>query len=119
EARHHILGCDAEQITQVLLNLIMNALQVLPRGGRIEIATREERERLVVEVADDGPGIAPEDRGRVFEPFVFRREGGTGLGLAVVRRILRQHGGDVVADATALGGALFRVWLPFGENRTS
>ncbi|MFP5305520.1 MAG: ATP-binding protein, partial [Gammaproteobacteria bacterium] len=94
EARHHILDCDAEQITQVLLNLIMNALQVLPRGGRIEIGTREERERLVVEVADDGPGIPPEDRGRVFEPFVFGREGGTGLGLAVVRRILRQHGGD-------------------------
>ncbi|MEW6167974.1 MAG: ATP-binding protein [Pseudomonadota bacterium] len=114
-AQRFVVDCDAEQITQVLLNLMMNALLVLPRGGLIEIATRDEVHRLVIEVSDNGPGIAPEDRARVFEPFVFRREGGTGLGLAVVQRILHQHGGDIAADESRLGGALFRVWLPANE----
>lgn len=106
------VDCDAEQITQVLLNLIMNALQVLPRGGRVDVATAIDGARLVVEVSDNGPGIPPEERASVFEPFVFKREGGIGLGLAVVRQIVRQHGGDVVADAGPRGGALFRLWLP-------
>jgi len=96
----------------VLLNLVMNALQLLPRGGHVQVQTRDDDTRLIVEVADDGPGIAAEDRSRIFEPFVFKREGGIGLGLAVVRQILRQHGGDIVADASPLGGALFRFWLP-------
>lgn len=115
-ARRFVIDCDAEQITQVLLNLAMNALQVLPHGGRVDITTRDDNDRLVIEIADDGPGIPPEDREQIFEPFVFRREGGVGLGLAVVRRILRQHGGDVVADASPLGGALFRVWLPAQQS---
>jgi signal transduction histidine kinase len=112
-----IAECDAEQMTQVLLNLMTNAVLILPRGGRIEVATRNEEGRLVIEVADDGPGIPPQERGRIFEPFVYKREGGVGLGLAVVRQIVRQHGGDVAADASPLGGALFRVRLPQQESR--
>jgi len=112
QARHSRVHADGEQLTQVLLNLAMNALQILAAGGRIEIASRDEADRIVVEVGDDGPGIAPEDRGRIFEPFVFKREGGLGLGLAVVRQILRQHGGDISAGASRLGGAGFRFWLP-------
>lgn len=112
EATHFTANCDAEQITQVLLNLLMNALQILPRGGQVEIRTRNEHERLFIEVGDDGPGIPVEERAHVFEPFVFKREGGVGLGLAVVRQILRSHGGEVSADASPLGGALFRVWIP-------
>ncbi len=115
-AQRFVIDCDAEQITQVLLNLVMNALQVLPRGGQVEVATRDDSGRLLIEVADDGPGIPMDDRRQIFEPFVFRREGGVGLGLAVVRRILRQHGGDIVADDSPLGGALFRVWLPAQES---
>lgn len=108
--------CDAEQITQVLLNLIMNALQVLPEGGIVRIITRDEASRVLVEVRDNGPGIAIEDRARIFEPFVFKREGGIGLGLAVVRQILRQHGGDVVVDENLPRGAVFRWWLPTIEE---
>lgn len=118
EATHFTASCDAEQITQVLLNLLMNALQVLPRGGQVEIRTRNERERLLIEVGDDGPGIPIEERAHVFEPFVFKREGGVGLGLAVVRQILRSHGGEVSADASPLGGALFRVWIPLQPTPT-
>ena len=111
-ATQFVLNCDAEQVTQILLNLVMNALQILPENGKVELSTRVDGERLLIEVGDDGPGIAPEERSHIFEPFVFKREGGVGLGLAVVRQIARSHGGDVSADASVLGGALFRVWLP-------
>lgn len=117
QASESMLDADGEQLTQVLLNLTMNALQVLPPEGRIEIASRNEPGRLVVEVSDDGPGIAVADRGRIFEPFVFKREGGLGLGLAVVKEILRQHGGDICAGESRLGGACFRFWLPLQGTR--
>lgn len=117
QASQSMLDADGEQLTQVLLNLTMNALQILPPEGRIEIASRNEPGRLVVEVSDDGPGIAAADRGRIFDPFVFKREGGLGLGLAVVRQILRQHGGDISAGESRLGGACFRFWLPLQGTR--
>lgn len=104
--------CDTEQITQVLLNLLLNALQILPEGGRIEIAVRREQDTLVLEVADDGPGIAAELYERIFDPFFTQRSGGIGLGLTVVRQIVEAHRGHIVADKSALGGALFRVTLP-------
>lgn len=104
--------CDAEQMTQVLLNLILNGLQVLPRGARIEITAQPLGEHLRVEIADDGPGIAPEARARLFEAFYFRREGGIGLGLAVVQSLVAAHGGEIQATDSALGGALFRIRLP-------
>jgi signal transduction histidine kinase len=106
------LECDGEQITQVLLNLVMNASQILPAGGHIRITTHNDDERLIVDVDDDGPGVPVEDRRRLFEPFVYKREGGIGLGLAVVRQILRQHGGEISIDTSDLGGARFRFWLP-------
>lgn len=118
-ALHTRVDCDAEQVIQVLLNLVMNALQILPTGGRIDIETRDESDRLVIEVADDGPGIAAEDRARIFEPFVYKREGGVGLGLAVVRQIMRSHGGDITADVSEFGGALFRAWLPLRKSETT
>lgn len=106
------IDADAEQLTQVLLNLVGNALQIVPAGGRVRIGTADEPGRLVCTIDDDGPGIAPEDRQRLFEPFVHKREGGVGLGLAVVRQIVRAHHGDVVAEAAPLGGARIRFWLP-------
>ncbi|MFO1326231.1 MAG: ATP-binding protein [Rubrivivax sp.] len=108
------LDCDVdpEQLTQVLLNLILNGLQVLPRGGRIEIGAQGDGEQVRIDIADDGPGIAPEARARLFEAFYFRREGGIGLGLAVVQTLVAAHGGDIEATDSALGGALFRIRLP-------
>lgn len=111
-AERFVCEVDAEQLTQVVLNLVMNALQILPRGGEVSVSTHSDDSRVRIEVADDGPGLPPEERERVFEPFVFKREGGVGLGLAVVRQIVRAHAGEVVADASPSGGALFRVSLP-------
>lgn len=111
-ASRFVCDADAEQFTQVMLNLVMNALQILPRGGQVRVGTRSDEGRLRIEVADNGPGIAADEREHLFEPFVFKREGGVGLGLAVVRQIVRAHGGEVAADASPTGGALFRVSLP-------
>jgi two-component system, NtrC family, sensor histidine kinase HydH len=112
DASETIAECDKEQMTQVLLNLLLNALQILPVGGRVEIEVRREADTMVLEVADDGPGIAPDLYDRVFDPFFTKREGGIGLGLAVVRQIVEAHCGEITAGRSHLGGALFRVRLP-------
>jgi two-component system sensor histidine kinase HydH len=106
------IECDAEQITQVLLNLLMNGLQILGHGGHIEIATRDDAHTLHIDIADDGPGIDPAERTKVFEAFFFQREGGIGLGLAIVQQIVNAHGGEIEAAESRLGGALFRIRLP-------
>lgn len=111
-AARPVIECDAEQITQVLLNLLMNGLQILHHGGRIEIDTHDDERTLYIEIADDGPGIDPAERTRVFEAFFFKREGGIGLGLAVVQQIVNSHGGEIEAAESRLGGALFRIRLP-------
>ncbi|MBI1283906.1 MAG: two-component sensor histidine kinase [Thiobacillus sp.] len=111
-AARPLIECDEEQITQVLLNLLMNGLQILDHGGRIEITTRDDDRYLTIEIADDGPGIDPTERTRVFEAFFFKREGGIGLGLAIVQQIVNSHGGEIEAAESGLGGALFRIRLP-------
>lgn len=112
EAETATANCDAEQMTQVLLNLIQNALQILPRGGRVEVSCRIVGGRTEVDVADDGPGIEADALSRVFEPFFTKRDGGIGLGLAVVNQIISAHGGTIVAGRSAMGGALFTISLP-------
>jgi two-component system sensor histidine kinase HydH len=112
QAAKPVIECDEEQITQVLLNLLMNGLQILDHGGHIEIATHDDASCLYIEIADDGPGIDPAERTRVFEAFFFKREGGIGLGLAIVQQIVVAHGGEIEAAESRLGGALFRIRLP-------
>jgi signal transduction histidine kinase len=108
--------CDPEQIYQVILNLLVNALQAQPRGGAIRLRTLGGANgRVGFEVSDDGPGIAPEAQARIFTPFYTRREGGTGLGLALVERIVRAHGGTVTVASVPGAGATFRVELPGGS----
>lgn len=118
-ARDPVVACDEEQMTQVVLNILLNGLQILHRGGRIDVTTRDAGDQLEIEIADDGPGIDPAERARVFEAFFFRREGGIGLGLAVVQQIVSAHGGEIEADESALGGALFRIRLPRRQSEKS
>jgi two-component system sensor histidine kinase HydH len=106
------VACDADQIHQVCLNLIMNAIQACPRGGWVRIFTRRDDGEARLVVRDNGHGIPAEMVGRLFEPFATRSEGGIGLGLAIVRRIVRGHGGEVTARNLAEGGAEFVVVLP-------
>ncbi|MES1164989.1 MAG: HAMP domain-containing sensor histidine kinase [Verrucomicrobiota bacterium] len=103
---------DADRIHQVLTNLLENALAVTPAPGRIDATVRWENSGLVFSVRDRGPGVPPADRARIFEPFHTTKARGTGLGLAVARRIVEMHGGSIdVLDALG-GGAMFRVTLP-------
>jgi signal transduction histidine kinase len=100
----------------VLLNLVLNALQILPHGGKVAVSTHDDTAKLILEIADDGPGITPEEMSRIFDPFFTKREGGVGLGLAVVQQIIAAHGGEIRAGKSKLGGALFTITLPMKEN---
>ena len=104
---------DADQLRQVLVNLLLNAAQAMGGQGRIWVRA-EALEHLQVEVEDDGPGIGQDLRERIFEPFFStkNRGEGTGLGLSVCRKLVEAHGGTLVAATGARGGALFRLTLP-------
>jgi len=109
QARHSILVCDREQLIQVFLNLVINALHFVPTGGCITVATRNEQGSLIVSVADSGPGIPAELRQRVFDPFFTRREGGIGLGLTIVQQIVQVHHGEIWVTESEWGGASFNI----------
>ena len=96
---------------QVALNLIVNAIQVLPPGGNIWLRTVADDDHVGFEVQDDGPGMSAEMQPHIFTPFFTKRRGGTGLGLAVVERIVRAHGGTVAVESAPGRGAIFRVML--------
>lgn len=107
---------DADQMEQVLLNLLSNAVDAMPHGGRVHIAlARREGGGAVLTVHDEGPGIPEEIQSRIFDPFFSTKDigKGTGLGLAISYGIVRDHGGDIFLEQTGRGqGATFRVVLP-------
>jgi two-component system, NtrC family, sensor histidine kinase HydH len=107
-----MIACDQEQIMQVLLNLLLNAIQILDEGGKIEVTVRQLSKHVEIKVADNGPGIAEEQRSQVFDPFFSKRSGGIGLGLAVVRQIVNAHHGEISVGESDMQGAEFRVLLP-------
>lgn len=107
---------DPYLLRQVLLNLVTNAVQAVGRGGRVEIVLQGGGDEAVIAVADNGPGIAPENLERIFEPFFTTKsaETGTGLGLSVSRGIVEELGGRLEVDSKPGKGATFRVRLPRG-----
>jgi len=111
------LPCDGEQLVQVFLNLLLNALQMLSEGGQIHVRTMTEGSQCIIEVADNGPGIPPQDQPRVFDPFFTTREDGMGLGLTVVQQIVQLHGGDITIRNSLSGGATFRCVFPLTAER--
>jgi two-component system, NtrC family, sensor histidine kinase HydH len=106
---------DAERIRQTLVNVLQNARQASPAGSRPRVRVATEGRRLVYEVRDFGPGLAPDTASRIFDPFFTTRTNGTGLGLAVARRAAELHGGSVTARNHEQGGALFRIEIPAGD----
>jgi two-component system sensor histidine kinase HydH len=102
---------DQARMREVLVNLIDNAIAA---GPPVRATVAMSDGNLVYEISDHGPGVAPGDSEKIFEPFFTRKTKGTGLGLAVARRIVEQHGGTITAGAAPGGGARFRVALPRG-----
>ncbi len=111
-----ILTVDAGQMQQVFMNVVLNAIQAMAGGGRLEAAVerRPDQGRLWIHVQDNGHGIAEKHMSRLFDPFFTTKEQGegTGLGLAVSYGIVRQHGGDIVVTSTVGRGTTVSVWLP-------
>src|ERR1051326_379614 len=107
-----LLFGDAGQITQALLNLLINALQAIERDGRIEVQVRPADGFLVVEVRDNGPGLPEGKVQALFEPYFTTRPEGSGLGLWIAHQIITAHRGAITAANGAEGGAIFSLRLP-------
>jgi signal transduction histidine kinase/CheY-like chemotaxis protein len=111
------------QIQQVLLNLLINAMEAMPEGGQIYIETNCKKDHVEIMIVDNGPGIPPGEQENIFEPFVSTKENGTGLGLAVSYGIISAHGGTLEIVPVRKLGACFQIQLPLetngikGENR--
>lgn len=105
------IEADAGQVRQAVVNLVMNACDATPEGGRIRVTTREANGRVLLEIADTGQGIPPEVLPRLFDPFFSTKEKGTGLGLSVVYGIVERHGGKVEVESAPGAGSTFRIAL--------
>jgi signal transduction histidine kinase len=109
------ISVDAEQIKQVLLNLVLNAVQAMPTGGEITLRSHPSKCSVLLEVVDQGVGIPPENLERIFDPFFTTRAGGTGLGLSIAYQIINRHGGHLSVRNNPRRGVTFTVLLPVSQ----
>jgi signal transduction histidine kinase/DNA-binding response OmpR family regulator len=124
ELEGRLLAADADQLTQVLLNLVLNAIEACDKGNTVEIFLGLEAKTggsdpssVLIEVADDGPGVLPEVRDRLFEPFVTTKTQGTGLGLAISQQIIEEHRGAIRCECGERG-TTFEIRLPLDTGGT-
>jgi len=108
---------DPNQINQVLLNLLLNAIQSMDKPGSIRVSLQHEENSVLITVADEGKGIPPEHLPNIFRPFFTTKGHGTGLGLSLARRIVESHGGHIDVTSEVGKGTQFLVRLPV-KNRT-
>lgn len=104
---------DPNQVNQVLLNLLLNAIQAMDKPGTIHVSLRRDRDNALITVADQGKGISPENLTNIFRPFFTTKGHGTGLGLSLARRIVEAHGGTIRVRSEVDKGTQFEVRLPF------
>lgn len=107
------LLCNSDQLRQVFLNLILNAMEAMPQGGILNIRTAAGSSVALIEISDTGIGIPDEVREHLFEPFFTTKSTGTGLGLSISAHIVTQHGGQITVDSTPGHGTTFRITLPY------
>jgi signal transduction histidine kinase len=109
---------DPDRVQRALRNLVQNACEAMPGGGLLRVVSRREGDAATLEVIDNGPGIPAEIADRLFEPFVSAgKSGGSGLGLAVVRKVVEDHGGSVAARKAEGGGTAIQLTLPLAPPR--
>jgi signal transduction histidine kinase/putative methionine-R-sulfoxide reductase with GAF domain len=109
---------DKEQMKQVVLNLLLNAIQAMPGGGQLQLTGQMPRGNswIQLSIQDSGMGIPPQDMDKLFDPFFSTREGGIGLGLSIAHRIIDQHHGRIEVESTPEKGTLFTIWLPLEQR---
>jgi signal transduction histidine kinase len=112
---HHVFA-DRDMLRRGVLNLALNAIDVMPEGGALVITSYSGPQGFELEIADSGPGLSEEVRRRMFEPFFTTKSNGTGLGLAIVCRIAEVHGGDLTARNCPEGGAAFTLRIPVKQQ---
>lgn len=111
------LSVDRDQIKQAFYNIIRNAFQAMKTGGILRIRSGADETHQFISFADSGGGIAPENITRVFEPYFTTKQSGSGLGLLIVRRIVRAHGGEVIIESAPGQGLTVTIRLPSGDRR--
>jgi signal transduction histidine kinase len=110
----YVLG-EKSQLEQVFMNIIMNAIQAMPNGGKIEIEVMKEKDLVKIRISDTGVGISPSDIPKLFDPFFTTKEKGTGLGLSICKRIIKEHRGEIKVESSLNKGTTFVVELPKEE----
>jgi len=108
---------DPTQMQQVLVNLVKNAMHAMTKGGTLTLQTGENADDVWMSIADTGGGIPQEQINHIFEPFFTTKKTGTGLGLMIVQRIVRAHGGRIELESHVGRGTTFRIWLPLHERK--
>jgi len=105
---------DREQIKQAIFNLLLNAIQAMPEGGRLVLRSgkSEEGRWAYVSIQDSGIGISPEEMDKLFDPFFSTKEGGVGLGLSIAHRIIDQHRGKMEVESRPGKGTIFTILIP-------
>jgi signal transduction histidine kinase len=110
-----LVDCTCPHIHQIILNLAINAIQAMPEGGRLGVASGREGSDLVISIADTGPGIDHSAQNEIFEPFYSTKQGGTGLGLWITYRLIERMGGRIKIESPPGAGASFKVTLPLSR----
>jgi len=103
---------DAAKLKQAFLNLLTNAIDAMPQGGRLEVAAARVDDHVCVKISDTGEGIAPDRLPLIFEPFYTSKGEGTGLGLSITHNIISDHGGRIEVNSQPGGGTEFVLWFP-------
>jgi len=111
-----VIVTDGDRVLQIISNLLRNAFRWTPDGGRIDVELTASNGTVSVAVGDTGPGIAPEERERIFRPFWSRDDGGTGLGLAIAHELAGALGGRIELETAPGRGSRFELVLPAGQN---
>lgn len=107
-----LITADAVRLSQALLNVIINGIQAISGGGKVQVSAAKAGENLLLRVQDTGPGIPPNELGDIFDPYFTTKPEGNGLGLWIAQQIAVAHGGDLHAENAPDGGAVFVLTLP-------
>lgn len=118
----HIIKADGDQLRQVFLNILLNAVEAMTKGGKLKLGLRKEKSKetsedfVVINFSDTGEGIEEKNLDKIFQPFFTTKDEGTGLGLAISHKIIEIHGGKIVVDSVKACGTTFSIYLPAKNN---